>query len=164
MKKATIVYILERRGNQTYVLMAKKKKKIGIGKWFGYGGKIENESPRACAVRETREESVNIILHEKTLTPVALVDFYKEDTLLFKTLFYTTWDYSGEPEETDEMADPTWFNIDNLPWHDIKAGDDLIIPHVIREAPHKGFIRFSQDEKEVLEYSIVPCSTEDLVI
>lgn len=49
MNRATIVYIVNSKTNE--VLMAKKTRKVGVGYWFGYGGKIndgEHEDDNIC--------------------------------------------------------------------------------------------------------------------
>ena len=167
MKKGTIIYIIDDQSKQ--VLMAMKTRKVGVGCWFGYGGKIdEGETPDKCICRETLEESLGVVVEEKDLRRVALIDFYRGDMPfgdpLWRTLFYITNEFSGEPKSSDEMLDPTWFSVNNLPWHEMKAGDELIIPKVLSGEYQKGFIRFSEDEKSVLEHDIQSCCLEDLVI
>lgn len=166
MKKATIVYLLR----PEEVLMALKQKVLGINKWFGYGGKIEDyETALECACRETREESRGLIIEEKDLSPVALIDFYNGPDRPFgdpnfRVIFYTAKIWQGEPQDTDEMKCPTWFSIKDLPFHEMKAGDELIIPQVTKEIPQKGYIRFSEDESLVIDFKIEPCDIHSLVI
>ncbi len=165
-KRAVIVYPLM----NGKVLMAKKQQVLGIGKWFGYGGKIEQgETALAAACREFEEESGGMIVKEKDLFPVALIDFYKGNEQSygspnFKVLFYVVKIFTGEPKDTDEMKEATWFSVDQLPLEEMKAGDELIIPHVLAENPHLGYLRFSENEKEVLDYFIEPCKISSLVI
>ena len=76
------------------VLMAKKTQKVGIGCWFGFGGKKKWwESIRACAIRETWEETGGvkskrwsgpwgeggIKIKKRDLIPMAQIDFYRGD-------------------------------------------------------------------------------------
>ena len=70
----------------------------------------------------------------------------------------------GKPETTDEMADPTWFPILNLPLDEMKPGDELFVPQVLLGTPIKGFIHFSDDSKQVIEPSIFPCKKEEITL
>jgi hypothetical protein len=66
--QATIVYIID--PNTHEVLMAKKVRKVGVGYWFGYGGKIdEGQTAEESIIDEALKESGNIIKKENTLIP-----------------------------------------------------------------------------------------------
>ena len=62
------------------------------------------------------------------------------------------------------MANPTWFPCTDLPIAEMKEGDMLFVPQILRGELTKGFIRFSEDEKTVLDYKIEPSTKEELVI
>lgn len=174
MAKATIVYIIDPETNE--VLMAKKVRKVGIGCWFGYGGKIdETETASECIIRETREESDGVIhLVEEKLELVAQIDFYKGkdmapevDEPIFSTFCYRIFQNKldvGTPLTTEEMANPTWFPVDNLPWSEMKVGDELFVPHILAGTPVKGWIHFSTDSKEIIESCVQECTRENLLI
>ena len=54
MRDTSLVYPVDGQGR---VLLGRKKRGMGLGKWNGFGGKIEaGETMRQCAVRELREE------------------------------------------------------------------------------------------------------------
>ena len=56
MRDTSLVYPVDSRGR---VLLGRKKRGMGFGKWNGFGGKIEKgETMRQCAVRELRESGV----------------------------------------------------------------------------------------------------------
>jgi ADP-ribose pyrophosphatase YjhB (NUDIX family) len=170
--KATIVYIIDPETNE--VLMAKKVRKVGVGYWFGYGGKLEgDETPEDCTVRETFKESGKIIrLRQEDLEPVALMKFYNKtaqnpeiDEPSFEVLCYRVFMTKkdvGEPKTTGEMADPTWFPILHFP-PEMKPGDELFVPQILLGTPIKGSVHFS-DEKEVVWSSILPCKKEELTL
>jgi ADP-ribose pyrophosphatase YjhB (NUDIX family) len=172
--KATIVYIIDPDTHE--VLMAKKMKKVGVGYWFGYGGKLEDgETALECICRETFQESGNVIqLDPNKLEPVALISFFKgqesnprSDEALFEVLCYRIFVKKAEigtPEGTDEMANPTWFPLIRLPLEEMKSGDELFVPQILLGTPVKGYIHFSSDSKEVLAASIIPCAISDLTL
>ena len=174
MKKATIVYIIDPDTQE--VLMAKKTRKVGVGYWFGYGGKIDpDETPKDCTIRETYTETgEKITLMREQLEPVALIDFYNEEKMVpgtddpsFRVLFYRALVAKGTigtAITTDEMADPTWFRITQLPWKAIMPGDELFIPQVLLGAAVKGWVHFSDGTKTVIGYDLKKCASGDLVI
>ncbi len=166
--RATIIYLIDK--DKGSVLMAKKTRKVGIGYWFGYGGKIdEGEDEDISVCRETKEESGGIELDPKDLERVALIDFYKGADRpfgqpTFRVLCYRVLTWKGESSSTIEMADPTFFPINNLPLQEMKPGDELFVPQILAGTPVKGWIRFTDDSKAIIGSDIKPCSLEDLVI
>ena len=172
MLKATIVYIVDPVTHE--VLMAKKTRKVGVGYWFGYGGKIEEgETAEACTVREVEEETGGVIIDEATLERVALIDFYRGaelkpfvDEPTFRVLCYRLFlDKSTiNPVTTEQMADPTWFPVDNLPHAEMKPGDELFVPQIIAGTLIKGWVHFSDDAKTVLASTIEPCTITELTL
>ena len=116
MKQATLIFLI-RRGSSDFVLLGRKKRGFGGGKYNGFGGKIEpGETARDAAVREVTEES-GLVVAPDDLIPAGRVTFFfparpdfDHDVALFVA---TRWD--GEPRETEEMA-PEWFPIRSLPF------------------------------------------------
>ncbi len=139
------------------ILLAKKKRSFGVGKWNGYGGKLdEGETPLQAIVREVKEES-NLIVPESSFVELGFIDFYFDDKPEWdqRVVIYKVDDFSGEPEETEEMM-PTWFNINEIPWNEMWKGDDQWIPFVIEGKKVKGEIHFTDNGEAlvscVLEY------------
>ncbi len=171
---ATIVYLVNPVDGT--VIMVKKTREPGIGYWFGYGGKIEEgETPEMCTCRETADESgkkmgdVYITILPENLERVALIDFYKgsERPLgnpTFRVLCYRATRWTGETIGTDEMSNLQPFSIHDLPFHEMKPGDELFVPQIIAGTSVKGWIRSRDDEKEFFDSDVNPCRIEDLVI
>ena len=170
MAKATLVYIIDPDTNE--VLMAKRAmKKVGLGYWFGYGGKQEEgESLEDCACREVNDESGGVInLIRENLEPVVHMRFFNKKELnphtdepTFEVLCYRIFQKKTEvgiPIATEEMVTPTWFKIEEIPWNEMKPGDELFVPHILSGTPMKGWLWF--DQGEVLDSNITPCSIED---
>ncbi len=161
--KGVIIYFIN---DQSQVLMAKKCRGVGKGKYFGYGGKLEDidrGDPLACAKREVlKETNGGIILNTPMLKLVGVVDFYKgEDKKPFESESFTVLCYRSfqkihkVPETTEEMADPQWFDIINIPWRTdyMKTGDESFVPAILMGIQFKGHQWFSHDEKTVLDQS-----------
>lgn len=57
MKNKLLTLVLLRDKLSGDVLLGMKKRGFGVGKWNGFGGKVqEGETIRECARRETQEE------------------------------------------------------------------------------------------------------------
>ncbi len=168
MKKATAVHFIHKEKNE--VLLADQQFKI-IG-LKGFGGKIEEgESALVSTIREVVEETGGISVYEEDLIPVALIDFYNGPEELipfghpsFRVLFYNCYIFEGEAISTDEMKDPKYYDIDNLPIDRLVPGDDLFIHQILKGNTIKGWIRRTADFKTIINYEMYPCTLAELVI
>jgi 8-oxo-dGTP diphosphatase len=130
---ATLCFLM--RGNE--VLLATKTKKIGKGCRNGYGGGIEQgESERDAAVRELFEETEGVRANPHTLKKIACVDFHNTksdgETFVCRVHAYQVNDWEGEVHETDEMADPRWFPVSNLPLSEMMPADRDWLPYALQ--------------------------------
>jgi 8-oxo-dGTP diphosphatase len=117
MKEATLCYVI--RGNPAQdVLLGYKKTGFGLGKYVGFGGKVEvGEDAPTAAARELAEES-SLQVQLEDLQPLGQVTFlfpHRPDWDHRVHLFLTrTW--RGVPTESAEMR-PKWFSIGEIPYH-----------------------------------------------
>lgn len=156
--QATVCFL--RRNNE--VLLARKTKKIGAGCWNGYGGGIESgENPEQAALRELAEETRNdqesaggITARIEDLQKVAVVDFHntKADGTIFVCCvhFYFVFAWKGEAEETDEMAEPTWFDVNHLPFDEMMPADREFVPLLLAGKKVRGTVWYGPFQKELL--------------
>ena len=125
------------------VLLGLKTKKIGAGCRNGYGGGIEEgETEKQSAIRELEEETGKkigntfITTFPECLEKVAIVDFEntKSDgsTFICKVHFFIIREWTGEAVDTDEMTDPQFFKIDELPSQMLPA-DIKFFPLILKE-------------------------------
>ncbi len=169
---ATLIYLVDPDDcKNRRVIMAIKERKVGQGCWFGYGGKMKpGETADDCIRRELKEESRGVVVEEKNLERVALIDFYNgadrpTGNPTFRVLAYRASTWQGIPRESVEMKSPKSHRVNNLPWKYMKPGDELFVMQVIMGNPIKGWIRFSDDEARiVIGHDIVECTVADLVI
>ena len=118
------------------VLLAIKTRKIGAGCRNGYGGGVEEgETIRECAVRELKDES-GLIANKEDLEKVAIADFYNEksDGTIFvcRVHFFLWKNWEGIPKETEEMINPTSFDISTLPLEDMMPADREFVPLILK--------------------------------
>ncbi|KAK3725005.1 hypothetical protein QZH41_017485, partial [Actinostola sp. cb2023] len=86
--------------NTTKVLLGMKKRGFGVGRWNGFGGKVEaNETIMEGAKRELQEECC---LHAKSLAEVGILLFeFVGDPVILEVHVFRTEEYQGEPTETE---------------------------------------------------------------
>lgn len=110
------------------ILLGMKKRGFGAGWWNGFGGKLDpGETFDQSVIRETKEEST---LDIQSMTPVARLLFYFDGQLEIACQAYISRDFTGEPQETEEMR-PQWFKLDAIPYDTMWPGDDQWIPQVL---------------------------------
>lgn len=126
MKQTTLCYIL--RDND--VLLAMKKRGLGMGKWNGPGGKkIDEETIEDACRRETFEETgVNVGALERR--GVVRFCYSGHPDWTNECAIFISRDFSGEPMETEEM-NPKWFPIDGLPMSAMWESDAIWLQDVL---------------------------------
>jgi len=130
------VLVLLRRNNE--VLLARKTRKIGKGCWNGYGGGVEKgETVRAAAVRELSQETGGLPVEEEDLEQVAVIHFHNTrsdgGTHITEMHVFVTDTWSGQVHATDEMATPTWFVVDEVPYDELMPSDRDWMPLVLAD-------------------------------
>lgn len=113
------------------LLLKRASRGISMGKWNAPGGKIENgESPEACAIRETYEETG---LRVENLFYHGLMKFVvngnREPSFLVH--LFSSENASGELKEGDE-GELRWFSTKELPF-DSMWEDDRYWMHLMLE-------------------------------
>lgn len=157
--KATLTFII----NDNKILLAQKKKKIGAGKWNGYGGKPEpsDTTIRDTACRELYEESgKGIVVALEDLVPCAVIDFFffSNDSLVpdWSVIVYIAKIFSGTASETDEAGEPRWFPFDQIPYAEMMPGDELFLSKMLKGESFFGTIRFNEEKTAVIGSSFEP--------
>ncbi|MBR9689588.1 MAG: 8-oxo-dGTP diphosphatase [Candidatus Altiarchaeota archaeon] len=124
MEIANLCYVM--KGKQ--VLLMKKKRGIGSGKINGPGGRMKKgESPEEGAIREVKEE---LGIEVRSPKYRGIIEFINDKQLAFLCYVFTSTEFSGEPEETDE-ATPLWFDIDKIPFSEMWEDDIEWLPQVL---------------------------------
>jgi 8-oxo-dGTP diphosphatase len=162
--EATVVFPV--RGGK--VLLARKLRKIGAGCWNGYGGGVEagDASIEATALREFTEES-GLACSAADLSKVAVCYFSntKSDGTKFvaKVHVYLLSSWTGTPEATEEMGEPTFFPINALPLDEMMPADAAWLPRAILGETMIVRASYGPFQKELLaSVEILPVPKEEL--
>lgn len=134
------------------VLLIRKRRGFGAGKYNGVGGRIEEgERPEQAAAREVWEE-VGVKVLE--LEYAGRLEFYstgeEPDWVVY---VYRSRRFRGEPRPSLE-AEPRWFRLEELPFDEMWIDDRYWLPHVLAGRVVEGRFRFNSDYTELLEWSL----------
>lgn len=133
------------------ILLGMKKRGFGVGRWNGFGGKInKDESIEESLVREIKEEA-GIELNDFEKVGLLEFEFVKNGEIVEVHLFKTN-NFNGEPEESEEMK-PRWFHIDEIPFTEMWPDDFYWMPLFLRGEKFKGRFLFG-DGDVILEQQL----------
>lgn len=138
------------------ILLAKKKKGFGAGRYNGAGGKLEgNETPEEAMIRETQEEIYVTPTKYEKVGLISFDEFFKgEKTRLFLHL-YIVYEWEGDPTESDEMK-PEWFDIKDIPYDNMFPDDKYWLPLILKGRKIKAYFEFDE------EWNVLSKEIEDL--
>ncbi len=126
------------------ILLGLKKRGFGMGKWNGFGGKVDkSESIEDATKRELFEESGLVV---NSMEKIGLTEFVwqgKEGDV-WEVHIFASNDFVGTPEETEEMK-PQWFDNDKIPFEKMWPDDKFWFPLFLTGKKFEG--RFLYDDK-----------------
>lgn len=131
-KDYTLVFCRkESTGGHREILLGMKKRGFGVGKWNGFGGKLEgDETIEQGAIRELQEES-NVIA--KSITRMGYLIFKMlETSKIMRVHVYETWDFEGDAIESEEMR-PQWYAESDIPFNQMWADDPYWLPYLLQQ-------------------------------
>jgi len=141
--------VLIREGSK--VLLGLKKRGFGVGKWNGFGGKIEEtETIEDAAKLEVKEECGLMV---KEMSKLAEITFdFVDDPVLLEMHVFTTENYFGDVIESDEMR-PQWFEISEIPYELMWVDAKHWWPFYFKNQPFEAHFKM-QDYETILEKNI----------
>ena len=108
------------------ILLGKAKRGKGMGKWNGFGGKVEEgESIEDATKREVLEE---VGLTVPDIEKMGVIDFTlpgEED--IWQVHIFRATAFTGTITETEEM-EPKWFELSNIPFDSMWPDDEYWFP------------------------------------
>ncbi len=141
---------------QEEILLGMKKRGFGVGRWNGFGGKLDgNETIEEGAIRELKEEAGIVPTKMKK---VGILEFsFQNDPKILETHIFKVYEFNGEPSESEEMK-PQWFNFKDIPFPQMWSDDIYWFPNLMNDTLFKGSFLF--DRSSDSEYSAKIISQE----
>ena len=126
------------------ILLGKKKRKFGSGKYNGFGGGVEDSDKDIydTAIRETEEESGIVLINPEMMGRILF--HFDSDEQDHDVYFFRANQYLGIPRETDEMT-TKWFNIDNIPYDNMWPDDKYWLPALLSDNMFLGNFTFDSN-------------------
>lgn len=124
------------------VLLGMKKRGFGVGRWNGFGGKIEEgETIEEGAMRELHEE---VGISDGVLKKSGIIEFtFESDEKILEVHIFTLTDFTHEPVETEEMK-PAWFSFGDIPFDQMWADDEYWFPLLLEGKLFTGAFLFDR--------------------
>lgn len=133
-----------------HILLAMKNQGLGVGRWNGFGGKVEEgESIEEAAIREVKEE---VAIDVTELIKMGVLEFsFQDNPKVLEVHIFRVDEFEGEPVESDEMQKPQWFHFDTIPYSQMWSDDEFWLPLLIGRKKFEG--KFLFDRPSDAEYS-----------
>ncbi len=155
----TLAFIVK---DEKILLGYKKKSGLGMGKWNGFGGKVqEGENVETAAKRELLEESVVTATFLERRGIQEFIRAKAPDEILEVHVFLVK-EYLGSPEETEEML-PRWFSLNKIPFEKMWDDDKYWLPVLLENRFFVAKFWLDRDEN-VVEYKINTNITKQLLL
>ena len=137
--------------DKTRVLLGMKKRGFGMGKWNGFGGKVNaNETILEATKRELKEEAD---IDANDLIEMGIIEFeFKRNPEILEVHIFKGLNYTGKPKEGEEMK-PEWFKIDEIPFDKMWPDDKYWFPMLLDNKRCEGRFVFGE-RGEILEYRL----------
>lgn len=143
IKRTTLLYVV--CGDK--VLLGKKLRGFGKGKFNGAGGKVnENETIEEAMLRETKEEFNIIPTGYKHVGNILYDEFNGDEKIYYDTAIFVATGYEGQLKDSDEMS-PMWFDKNNLPYENMFEDDKDWLEDVLNGKRINARFEFDRDFK-----------------
>lgn len=156
MKKILTLCMIHSDGK---ILLGLKKKGFGVGRWNGFGGKVEQgESIEDAARREVLEEAG---IKVTDMYKAGVLNFsFENDPKILEVHVFSASTFTGEPTESDEMK-PKWFDIKDIPYEQMWSDDSHWLPLLLNGKKFNGSFLFDRPSDETHPGKII---TKDLKV
>ncbi|OGZ69871.1 MAG: hypothetical protein A3D44_03155 [Candidatus Staskawiczbacteria bacterium RIFCSPHIGHO2_02_FULL_42_22] len=139
MKKILTLLIIQKEDK---ILLGLKKHGFGMGKWNGFGGKVnKGETIEDAAQRELLEESGLVV---QSMEKIGVLNFvWQGNPEIWEVNIFKAHEFIGQPQETEEMR-PRWFLLKDIPFEAMWPDDKHWLPLFLENKKFKGIFLFNQ--------------------
>lgn len=133
------------------VLLGMKKRGFGVGRWNGFGGKVQDgETIEGATLREIKEEAGIIATG---LERRGIIDFeFKGNPEILEVHIFKGNGIDGKLQESEEMK-PQWFNVNEIPFTSMWPDDKHWFPLFLQDKKFRGKFLFD-DNDNILEMKL----------
>lgn len=163
IKDLTLVFCRreEEDGGCKQILLGKKKRGFGVGKWNGFGGKVEaGETIEQAAKRELLEESF-VTAKELAMRGILIFNVPSYPSTM-RVFVYEAVRYSGEPKESEEMQ-PKWFVETDLPFKEMWPDDAYWMPLFLAGKAFRGEFDYA-NEDTISRYTLTDLPSSEALL
>lgn len=132
LPRVCVAYLIRQRPGGSEVLLGRKRTGLGAGRIVGPGGKLEpGESALEAIVREVAEE-VGLTLLPSVLQHRGEIGYLFPHRPAWSqhSTDFVCESFDGEPKASEEL-DPSWYRIDDVPYHRMWDDARLWLPMVL---------------------------------
>jgi len=127
------------------ILLAKKKRGFGEGKYNGIGGKLEpGETSEEAMIRECQEEVCVTPLEYEKVGYILFDEFFRGEKKQVAFHLYISTKWKGDVVETEEMA-PFWFDKDKIPYDKMFSDDKYWLPLILEGKKINAYFEFDEN-------------------
>lgn len=135
------------------ILLGMKKKGFGMGRWNGFGGKVEDGERIEDATKREIWEEAEIKVEEIEKVGEMLFEYVEgAEKDIVEVHLYRAEKFSGTPQETEEMK-PQWFLESELPLDQMWPDDKFWMPLFLAGKKFKGKFLFDGHDK-IIKYKL----------
>ncbi len=124
MKKILTLCLATRDG---MVLLGMKKRGFGMGRWNGFGGKVESGETIIDAAKREMLEECGVSIEKMEQVGIHEFEFDAKRGEILEVHVFRVNSFSGVPEETEEMK-PEWFAFADIPYKHMWPDDIHWLP------------------------------------
>lgn len=157
MKKVLTLCIVVKNDE---VLLGMKKRGFGVGRWNGFGGKIdEGETVEQGALRELEEE---VGIEAAKIQKIGIIEFsFENDPKILEIHIFKVNEFKGEPTESEEMK-PQWFSLDQIPFEQMWSDDKYWLPMLLEGKFFTGSFLFDRPSDAEYSAKIITYKLEEI--
>ncbi len=155
MKDAILCFLIENDFSASKVLLGRKKRGFGHGKYVGVGGKIEIGETLIQAVKREIQEEIAVNVEEDHLLFAGrlLFEFPSKPGWDHDVHVFLTEKWTGEPHESDEIC-PAWFFINKIPYANMWDDAQYWLPKILAGQVLKAHFTFQTNNEIVATATI----------